>query len=206
MSESLRDQLLKAGLVKKPVPENKPHTKAGRPPGQPSRPPGKGGGGKGGTPHGNGPRSGAPHGNGPKGGAARSQGEIDLAKAYALRQRAETEERQRIEREAAERSRLKKERKQKLGTLFAGKALNVADADVARHFPHGNKIRRVYVTAEQLPRLNAGELAVTQHNGRYLLVERETALAAQAIDPDALVLLCDPNAPAEDDVPVDLVW
>lgn len=215
MSESLRDQLLKAGLVKKPVTENKPQARSGRPSGPQQRPPGKGGGGKGGAPHGNGPRSGAPHGNGPKSGTphgsgpkggARSQEEIDLAKAYALRQRAENEERQRIEREAAERSRLKKERRQKLGTLFAGKALNAADADVARHFPHGSKIRRVYVTAGQLPRLNAGELAVVQHNGRYLLVEREIALAAQQIDEEALVLLCDPNAPAEDDVPADLVW
>lgn len=191
MSESLRDQLLKAGLVKKPVPENKPHAKSGRPSGPHQRPPGKGGG---------------PKGGGPGGGAARSASEIDLAKAYALRQREENAERQRIEREAAERSRLKKERKQKLGTLFAGKALNVAEADVARHFPHGGKIRRIYVTADQLPRLNAGELAVAQHNGRYLLVEREIALAAQAIDPDALVLLCDPDAQAEDDVPADLVW
>lgn len=204
MSESLRDQLLKAGLVKKPVSENKPQTRSGRPSGPQQRPPGKGGG-KSGAPHGNGPRGGAPHGHAPKGGA-RSQEEIDLAKAYALRQRAENEERQRLEREAAERARLKKERKQKLGTLFAGKALNAADADVARHFPHGSKIRRVYVTADQLPRLNAGELAVVQHNGRYLLVEREIALAAQQIDEDSLVLLCDPNAPAEDDVPADLVW
>lgn len=200
MSESLRDQLLKAGLVKKPIPENKPQARSGRPSGPQQRPPGKGG-----APHGTGPRGGAPHGHAPKGGA-RSQEEIDLAKAYALRQRAENEERQRIEREAAERARLKKERKQKLGTLFAGKALNAADADVARHFPHGSKIRRVYVTADQLPRLNAGELAVVQHNGRYLLVEREIALAAQQIDEESLVLLCDPNAPAEDDVPADLVW
>jgi uncharacterized protein YaiL (DUF2058 family) len=199
MSESLRDQLLKAGLVKKPVPENKPQGRSGRPSGPQQRPPGKGG------PHGGNARSGAPHGQAQKGGG-KSQEEIDLAKAYALRQRAENEERQRIEREAAERARLKKERRQKLGTLFAGKALNAADADVARHFPHGSKIRRVYVTADQLPRLNAGELAVVQHNGRYLLVEREIALDAQAIDEEALVLLCDPNAPAEDDVPADLVW
>ncbi|MCR6699748.1 MAG: DUF2058 family protein [Dokdonella sp.] len=203
MSESLRDQLLKAGLVKKPVPENKPQGRSGRPSGPQQRPPGKGGG-KGG-PHGGNARSGAPHGQAQKGGG-KSQEEIDLAKAYALRQRAENEERQRIEREAAERARLKKERRQKLGTLFAGKALNAVDADVARHFPHGSKIRRVYVTADQLPRLNAGELAVVQHNGRYLLVEREIALAAQAIDEESLVLLCDPNAPAEDDVPADLVW
>jgi hypothetical protein len=38
-------------------------------------------------------------------------------------------------------------------------------------------------------------------------VSRETGLAAQVIDPDALVLLCDPHSSAqEDDIPADLVW
>ena len=45
-----------------------------------------------------------------------------------------------------------------------------------------------------------------QFAGRYLLVSRETAVAAQAIDPDALVLLCDPQAQDEDDIPADLIW
>ena len=58
----------------------------------------------------------------------------------------------------------------------------------------------------QLARLNRGELAVVQLAGRYLLVEQAVALQAQAIQAEALVLLCDPNAPPEDDVPADLVW
>ncbi len=103
-------------------------------------------------------------------------------------------------------AREKKERKQKLGALLEGKTLNAADADVPRHFPHGNKIRRIYCTADQLTRLNRGELAVVQMAGRYLLVEHAIAVQAQAIQPEALVLLCDPNAPPEDDVPADLVW
>ena len=42
--------------------------------------------------------------------------------------------------------------------------------------------------------------------GRYLLVARDIAMQAQAIQPESLVLLCDPDAPAEDDVPADLMW
>ena len=86
------------------------------------------------------------------------------------------------------------------------KALNSADAELPRHFPHGNKIRRIYCTPDQLARLNRGELAIVQLAGRYVLVDREVALQAQAISAEALVLLCDPNAPAEDDVPPDVVW
>jgi len=84
--------------------------------------------------------------------------------------------------------------------------LNATDADLPRHFPHGNKIRRIYCTAAQLPRLNRGELAVVQLAGRYLLVDAEVARLAQAVTPEALVLLCDPNAPPDDDVPADVVW
>ena len=180
MSDSLRDQLLKTGLVKKLKDEAKP---------APSEPRGK-------------PAS-QPH---PVKPATRTAEEVDLARAYALRAQMEKGERERAQREAEQIAREKKERKQKLAALLDGKALNVVDAEVARHFPHGTKIRRVYCTAEQLVQLNRGELAVVQLAGRYLLVQREIAVQAQVIQAEALVLLCDPNAPGEDDVPADLVW
>jgi uncharacterized protein YaiL (DUF2058 family) len=177
MSESLRDQLLKAGFAAKPKEQPKPAAKktptAAHPRPQPLK---------------------------------RKEAEIDLARAYAQRANVERTERERVQREAERIARERKERKQKLAALLAGKSLNAADADVPRHFPHGNKIRRIYCTAEQLGRLNGGELAVVQLAGRYLLVAREIALAAQAIEPDALVLLCDPHAAGEDDVPADLMW
>src|SRR5262249_3652135 len=118
----------------------------------------------------------------------------------------EKEERERTQREAERLAREKKERKQKLAALLDGKSKNLADAELPRHFPHGNKIRRIYCTTEQLAHLNHGDLGVVQLAGRYLLVDRDVALAAQAIQPEALVLLCDPNTPADDDVPTDNVW
>ncbi len=137
----------------------------------------------------------------------RERSEIDLAKAYALRDSTERAERDRAQREAEQRAREKKERRQRLTALLNGKAQNAEDADIARHFPHANKIRRVYVTQAQLPRINGGELGVVQLTGRYLIVDVATAKAAREIDPEALVLLCDAmeNA-AEDDVPSDIVW
>ena len=137
----------------------------------------------------------------------RERSEIDLAKAYALRDSNERAQRDREQREAEQRAREKKERRQRLAQLLNGKAQNAQDADIARHFPHANKIRRVYVTAAQLPRLNGGELGVVQLAGRYLIVDVETAKAVREVDPESLVLLCDPMENAsEDDVPSDLVW
>lgn len=184
MSDSLRDQLLKAGFKPAPKVEAKPRQRPGKP-----------------QPH----KHGKPQGQG-KPSAPREQGDIDLAKAYAIRHQREREEKAREQREAEQRAKEKRERKHKLATLLSGAGQNAAEADIPRHFPHHNKIRRIYVTAEQLPRLNGGELAVAQLAGRYLLVTREVALAAQAIDPESLVLLCDPQAATDDDVPADLVW
>jgi uncharacterized protein len=195
MADSLRDQLLKSGLVQKlkaeAKPEMKPTTKpAIRPdrPAQPQRPV-----------H-------APKQQQPSTSRASAHSEVDLARAYSLRARHEKVERDRAQREAEAVARDKRERKQKLSALLDNKALNSPEADVPRHFPHGNKIRRVYCTQAQLAQLNRGELAVVQLAGRYLLVARDIATQAQAIQAESLVLLCDPDAPGEDDVPADLVW
>jgi uncharacterized protein YaiL (DUF2058 family) len=197
MSDSLRDQLLKAGFAPPPKADPRPKPQQQQRAGQ-GQPHGKPQGKPQGRPHGK------PAGNAPPRQAAR--GEIDLAKAYALRNKTEREEKEREQREAEQRGKERKERRQKLTALLDGKSLNDAAADIPRHFPHANKIRRIYVTAEQLPRLNGGELAVVQVAGRYLLVTRETGVAAQSIDPEALVLACDPQAVDEDGVPADLVW
>lgn len=187
MADSLRDQLLKSGLVQKLRAEAKPADRPQRPANKPraeSRKP-------------------KPANSGS---AARSQEEIDLARAYGLRDRAEREQRELEKKQAEQRAKEKAERKQKLATLLADKALNKPDAEIARHFPHGDKIRRVYCTAEQLAEVNAGQLAVVQYRGRYLLVGREIGEQAGLISAEALVLLCDPDAPAEDDIPADLIW
>ncbi|WP_243041081.1 DUF2058 domain-containing protein [Dyella sedimenti] len=195
MAESLRDQLLKSGIVKQVRDEKR----QAAPQGQPS---------KGGKPFQK------PHGKPPShkpasGNKGRPDGEIDLAKAYAIRAQAEANERKRAEQAAAEEARLRRERKQKIQQLLEGKALNLADVDLVRHFEYGGKIRRVHVDAGQLAALNAGELGVVQQQGRYLLVTRELAEQVRAIDAHQVALLVEPGSPGsvgEDGVPDDLVW
>jgi len=204
MADSLRDQLLKSGLVQKLKPETKPEpprTTGAKPGGRP-------GDGRGSRP---GPHPGQgkppPRGANPAPKPPRpAGGEPDLAQAYAMRARSEREDRERAQREAEQKAREKRERREQVARLLNGKALNAADAEHARHFEHGGKIRRVYCTQDQLAALNRGELAVVQHNGRYLLVSADLAAQVKAVLADALVLLVDPNAPLEDDVPADLIW
>lgn len=191
MADSLRDQLLKSGLVQK----LKSEAQVGGP-GQRQKKAQKG----------DASRQQAAQKKRAHGKPASNAGEMDLARAYGLRERSDREEREQQKKQAELRAREKAERKQKLAELLEGRALNHADADIARHFPHGGKIRRVYCTAEQLKQVNAGHLAVVQHRGHYLLVNRETADQVCAISEEALVLLCDPNEAADDGVPPDLVW
>ena len=193
MADSLRDQLLKSGIVKQVQPER---------PREPKRP--------GAPPSGKSMRKG---GKSPVPATASrasnpGQQDIDLAKAYALRAQTETRERKRVEQEAADQARLRRERKQKIQQLLDGKALNKVEADLPRNFEYGGKIRRVYVDAAQLAALNAGELGVVQQGGCYLLVGRELAEQVLAIDAHVVALLVDPDASGTDDdsVPDDLVW
>ncbi|MDR7098757.1 uncharacterized protein YaiL (DUF2058 family) [Lysobacter niabensis] len=210
MSDSLRDQLLGLGFKPAPKPErpagNKPGASQGKPQhGKPSH------GRQGGAPAGK-PQQRPAHKPGAK--PQRSREEIDLAKAYALRSQREKDERIAAEAAKQEEARKRREARAKLTDLVKDKALNNADADIARHFPYGGKIKRVYVTAEQLKALNAGELGVLQLDGRYVLVSSELMAQAAEIFPAAIALRVDPDAPAEDDpyadpqfqVPDDLVW
>ncbi len=197
MSDSLRDQLL--GLGFKPVP--KPERKAT---GQPPKPAGKHHrSGK--TPEHAGKQTRKP---------ARSQEDIDLAKAYAIRAQKEKDERIEAERLKQEEARLRREAKAKLELLLKDKALNDPAAEHVRHFEYGGKIKRIHVSVDQLKALNAGELGVVQLNGRYLLVTSATLAEAESVFPQSVALKVDPNAPVEQDpyadpryqVPDDLVW
>lgn len=223
MTDSLRDQLLKLGF-KKPEPPARnpapprPHPRpvAGKSAGPVSQP---------GKPHAGKPQRGdsnaqnrrsqqnqnqaqqrpgqrppgQPGAGTQKPGTPRSQEEIDLARAYALRDRQEREEKEAARREAESKARERRERRLKLQALVQGKTLNDPAAELLRHFPHRDKIKRVHVNEAQLAALNAGELGVVQIEGRYFLVDRETALAVQAVFVDALVLLPEPGSDEDDE-------
>ncbi len=225
MSDTLRDQLMGLGFKPAPKPERsndrKPDRRAegrrdGRPSGKPApgnRPPAA----RSGEPRAGQARRGNPGQRPNRAQGARkprSQEEIDLAKAYAIRAQREKEERIEAERLKQEEARQRREAKAKLEALLKDQTLNAEDADIARHFPYGGKIKRIYVTATQLKALNAGELGVVQLGGRYVLVTAALLSQAEAIFPPAVALKVDPDAPVEDDpyadpqyqVPDDLVW
>lgn len=219
MTDSLRDQLLGLGFKPAPKPERKPerrpeHRPERRPdPKQAAKSAGKPSAGKlvGGRPVAGKPN---PASRAAQSRPARSREEMDLAKAYAIRAQKEKDERIEAERLKQEEARLRREAKARVEELLKDKSLNDPNAEIARHFPYGGKIKRIHVNAGQLKALNAGELGVVQQNGRYLLVTAALLAEAESIFPACVALKVDPDAPAEDDpyadpqyqVPDDLVW
>lgn len=224
MNETLRNQLLGLGFkssAPEPAPsraKSDPRRAGGGPKRGPGpgdkpadrRPRGAGHAASGGNPAGERKRQ----NTGPANRPGASRADIDLAKAYAIRSQREKEERIRAEQAKQEEARLRREARAKLAELVKGKQLNVANADIARHFPYGGKIKRIHVTAEQLKALNAGELGVLQMDGRYLLVTAALLTQAEQVFAPSVALKVDPDAPVEDDVyadpryqvPDDLVW
>ncbi len=224
MSNSLRDQLMGLGFQPAPKPERPAPSKddrrgkpanrpAGKPQGRPdarsadARKPDQR------KPDQRRPGSGKP--GGPRhGGKPQSREDIDLAKAYAIRAQREKDERIAAEAAKQEEARKRREARAKLSELVKDKALNDPAAEIARHFPYGGKIKRIYVNEAQLKALNAGELGVLQMDGRYLLVTAELLAQAEATFAPSVALKVDPDAPAADDpyadpqyqVPDDLVW
>ena len=230
MADSLRDQLL--GLGFKPAPKPERQDRPAKPQGHPharsahGKPQGRAharadaGASHPGTPaharpaHGKPPNGGRPQHGKPAHAPQKSRSEMDLAKAYAIRAQKEKDERIAAEKLRQEEAAKRREGKAKLAELLKTAGLNAADAEIARHFEYGGKIRRVYVTAGQLKAINAGELAIVQQAGRYHVTTPEHAKQAEAILPGALALLADPSVPSADDqyadpkyqVPDDLIW
>ncbi|GAB3733571.1 DUF2058 family protein [Luteimonas pelagia] len=202
MSDSLRDQLLGLGFKAPAPPQRKDARKDARK------------GGRGGQP--SGPPAGKPSGRGgqrpPRG--QKSREDIDLAKAYAIRAQREKDERIAAEQARQAAARARREALARVEAMVSGHALNDAEADIARHFEYGGRIKRVYVTRAQLEALNAGRLGVVQLRGRYLLVEAALLDDVGAVFADAVALRVDPTAAAGDDpyadpryqVPDDLTW
>ena len=198
MSDSLKDQLMKLGFksAPKPAAERRPER------GQEEK----------GWPSGEG--KGAPARRPQARDRLRPKGDIDLAKAFAIRAQKEKDERIAAERQRQEEARQRREARAKLDEFLRRVRLNDETAEIARHFPYGGKIRRIHVTAAQLAALNAGTLAVVQLGGRYHLVTAADGAQAEAMLADSLALQVDPNAPASDEaysdpryqVPDDLVW
>ncbi|MCG5500762.1 DUF2058 family protein [Ectothiorhodospira lacustris] len=183
MTQSLREQLLQAGLVTeeqvKQVEQAKtPVARQGERRGARNAAPGKGG-------HGAGPKRQGPRSPGRRTG--KPQGQTPRGKPQG-QQASETPAPQAVPRPDA------RALKHQLRQLVAAHRMNKEEADVAYHFQVGSTIKHLYVTAEQQAALAEGRLCIAFLDGRRNLLPVAQGREILRIDPSRTVIF-----PGDDD-------
>ncbi|MDG1704319.1 MAG: DUF2058 family protein [Pseudomonadales bacterium] len=197
MSQSLRDQLVKAGLATSA--QAKKAERSNRAEATSERHQTKAKKGKVATP---------------------SQSDTAKVKAKAAQQRAERAAKDKAlaqqHNEKAQAKALQAQIRQLI--LQNDQRTKVADDDaVPYNFVHGKKIKKIFVTKQQLEALSSGRLVVVNNNGIYHFVDEKVAKQIEQRDPKRIIVAHDANAkppePGSDEefyakfeVPDDLDW
>ena len=98
--------------------------------------------------------------------------------------------------------------RRKIQQLVESQRLNSTQADVAYHFVKGKRIKRIYVTEEQRAQLASGEVVIAALDGNHHLLSTSAAEELMALAPQTV--LCGGAASGEDSdehpVPDDISW
>lgn len=113
----------------------------------------------------------------------------DLAHFYQQRAQVERKEKQEENRHRQEAAKLKKERRQKIGKLIKENALDTDSGEIRYNFVIGNNIKYLFVTEKQQQQLADGKLAITFLGGKKCLIPHQIGKEILAIDPDKIVIL-----------------
>jgi len=99
--------------------------------------------------------------------------------------------------------------RRRIEALIERERLNDAEADVAYHFIKGKRVKRIYVTDSQRARLGSGELVIAAFEGNHHLMSAVAAEALTELAPQTTVCVCtesDGESSEEHPVPDDLTW
>ncbi len=157
MSKSLQDQLLELGLARE-RPTRTPAKRRKRP---------------------------AQQSAGKKRAAATgSDANLSLEEAYRLRQKHDKEQALAAKRRKQEEDRRRRELNEAIRAIVDPHRLNDPAAEEARYFMYKERIRKVYVTPEQLAAINEGGLGIVYLAGGYHLLAPEHIEAVRALSPE----------------------
>lgn len=144
MSKSLRDQLLELGLAReRPKRTASPKRARGR----------------------------DKNARRPREKVEQAAAELSLEEAFRLREQAEQRQALQAKLDKQAEDRRRRELNQAIREVVDAHRLNVADAEEPRYFMYRGRIRKVYVTPEQLAALNDGSLGIVYLSGGYHLLE-----------------------------------
>jgi len=179
MSNSLLDQLLKAGLVTQERIEQakQPKPKAPQQKVHKNKPP---------VVANLAPKTPAPAKSKPKPAS-------ELEAFYKAREQAERSEREEAERRQREIALRRKQARTQIRTLINENQCNVEEAEVRYNFVIGENIKYLYVTEQQQQALADGLLAITFMDGKRWLIPADTAQQILTLDPDKAIIINHPE-------------
>ena len=117
----------------------------------------------------------------------------DLAKFYQQRSNEERKEKQEEEKLRQEAAKIKKERRQKIGKLIKENAIKTLDqnseteGEIRYNFVVGTNIKYLFVSEDQQQQLSEGKLAITFLGGKKMLIPSEIGKQILDIDPKKIV-------------------
>ncbi|SEO97196.1 DUF2058 domain-containing protein [Aquisalimonas asiatica] len=187
MSNSLRDQLMKSGLVDEKQARQADKEKRA----QRKKAKGKGG------------RKGQP-----------ADPDAAARQAQVQQARAEKAERDRTLNQQREQQKKEKSAAAQIEDLLREHAISTRDGSIPFHFTRDGKVRKLEVTAEQQKRLSRGELAIVERKGRFHVVPSDVVPRLHERDATLFVaMVTAADLSSEDDdlyrefpIPDDLDW
>lgn len=122
----------------------------------------------------------------------------DLEQFYRERNNLEREEKEAEEKRKRELAERKKQTRQQVRELISANLKNIDDATTRYNFVVGETVKYLYVTEQQQRELADGVLAITFLEGKRCLIPSEVAQQILAIDPDKLIVLNQGGAESEE--------
>lgn len=108
---------------------------------------------------------------------------------------------------------LDKAQREAVRTFLREKRRNAPDAPLPYNFQDGRAVKKLWVTAEQQAALGAGDMVIVSRNDRHYLIGREDSEYLLTLDPKAVIIRAGHAREDEDDpayrehpIPDDLVW
>lgn len=142
----------------------------------------------------------------------------EQVKARARKQQAEKRARDKALAEAANEKAAAKALRAEIKQIIQQndkRSKKASDEDVAYQFVHGKKIKKIFVTPAQMEELSRGRLVIVNNDGLYSLLSSDVAEQIRSRDPKRIITAHDdkPPEPGSDDeyyakfeVPDDLNW
>jgi len=118
----------------------------------------------------------------------------DLERFYQERDTTDKAEKAEQDKQRKEATRIRKEKRAKIGTLIKTNMVNEESAEHRYNFVVGSSVKYLFVTEAQQEKLSSGELAIVFLGEKRCLIPSEIGRQIKEIEASRLVIVCEPDS------------